>query len=245
MAKRRPPSSSSSSPRIVALVSTYRGGRGTRAAVRSAAPLDHVVVFEGPVEGNQHEGPELDLTGTVDELAYAEGSWATDAAKRTAMLQYARGRWPGPLWGLWLDDDEILLNGEQLHDWVWRVEQSGEPDNPVGGWPIALVELDGTTSICMGKCVRLDLIRRYLVSSSLIELENGEQRAVGNVDYWTPLQGPTQLGPDGRPHWRARPPLQGEPHLQHRPLLRDRYRAVERQHVAEARNYAEHELEQR
>ena len=211
-----------------------------RSVVESAATLDAVLVFEGPVEGNEPTGPESDFGSTG--VAVYRGSWATDAAKRTAMLETAKKKWPGPLWGVWLDGDEILLWGEQLHDWLYRVDQQGDADNPVGGWPLPLVELDGTTVLCMGKCVRLDLIRRYLVSSSLIELVTGEHRTVGNVLFWNPIDGPCQRTPDGRPHWRARPPLQGEPHLQHRPILRSRDRDVERQHAAEERNFRGVEL---
>jgi hypothetical protein len=93
----------------------------------------------------------------------------------------------------------------------------------------------------MGKVVRLDLIRRYLISSSYIEMMDGSRRTVGNVDAWNPVAGPMQQH-DGKPHWRARPPLQGEPHLQHRPSLRDTSRAVERQNEAEARNFVGVEL---
>ncbi len=211
------------------------------AAVRSLQHLDGTVIFEGPVEGNKPEGPPS-VIGTAGKPVYLEGAWETDAAKRTAMLTLAKRKWPGELWGLWLDGDEILLWGEYLRDWILRVSQQGSKENPVGGWPLALVELDGTTTLCMGKLVRLDLIRSYLISSSYIELVNGDRRTVGNVDYWNPVDGPTVFAEDGKPHWRARPPLQGEPHLQHRPILRDRGRGVERQHRAEARNFEGVEL---
>lgn len=229
--------------KIVGLVSAFREGPMLQAAVRSLAALDHVVVFEGPVEGNPPAGPpSLIPKGTT----VIEGAWETDAAKRSAMVEWVHSRrWlDGETWGLWLDGDEILLWGEYLHDWVWRVSQQGDDANPVAGWPLPLVELDGSVSICMGKLVRVDLIRRYLVSSSFIELVDGSTRTVGNVLYWTPTEGPLQRDPaTGKPHWRARPPLQGEPHLQHRPVLRSKLRQVERQHVAEARNFAGVELE--
>jgi hypothetical protein len=226
---------------IVGLVSSFREGAMLRTAVASLDALDHVAVFEGPVEGNPDVGPASELPTDARKrrgqptLLVREGAWETDAAKRTAMVEWTRQRWPGrEVWGLWLDGDEILLWGEYLRDWLWRVRQGGDPDNPVAGWPFALVELDGSTSICMGKLVRVDLISRYLVSSSYIELVNGERRTVGNVLAWTPTGGPE---PGWEGHWRARPPLQGEPHLQHRPILRDRSRVVERQHAAEERNY--------
>lgn len=210
-------------------------------AVRSLAPLDHVLVYEGPVEQNPGAGPESEVgVFNPKRLTYKAGEWASDAVKRTAMLEHAQQlpRQQGEaLWGLWLDGDELLLWGEYLRDWVWRVSQQGDDGNEVAGWPFALVELDGSVSLCMGKLVRLDLVRRYLISSSYIELVNGDRRTVGNVEYWNPVDGPTQFDGEGRPHWRARPPLQGEPHLQHRPVLRSRLRAAERQHLAEARNF--------
>lgn len=213
------------------------------AAIRSLQPLDGILVFEGPVEGNEPAGPVSKIDRELATVVI-EDEWETDAAKRTAMLTLAKRKWPGETWGLWLDGDEILLWGEYLRDWILRVSQQGTKENPVGGWPLALVELDGTTTLCMGKLVRLDLIRQYLISSSYIELVNGDRRTVGNIDYWNPIDGPTIFDPEtGKPHWRARPPLQGEPHLQHRPILRDRGREVERQHKAEARNFEDVNLD--
>jgi hypothetical protein len=226
--------------RTVGLISCYREGSLIRSAVESLAPLDYLLAAEGPVEGNVSNGPPSELAlGRSGPRRMLEGVWETDAAKRTAMVLEARHLWGRPgveLWGLWLDGDEILLWGEYLHDWLERVSQQGDGDNPVGGWPLALVELDGSTSLCMGKLLRIDLVRRYLVSSSYLELEGGSRRTVGNVLYWSPKDGPLFE------HWRARPPLQGEPHLLHRPILRDRGRDVERQHVAEERHFRGVEL---
>lgn len=216
-------------------------------AIRSLEALDGVLVFEGPVEGNEPDGtpsviPHESTAQRKGMLTTVGGTWETDAAKRTAMLNYAKRKWQGELWGLWLDGDEVLIWGEYLRDWLWRVVQQGDPGNPVGGWPLALVELDGSTTLCMGKLVRLDLIRSYLISSSWIELVTGERRTVGNVPYWDPVDGALQHDEDGRPHWRARPPLQGEPHLLHRHFLRDVSRKVERQHLAEARHHQDADL---
>jgi hypothetical protein len=228
--------------RVVGLVSSFREGRMLTSAIESLRALDGVLVYEGPVEGNEPAGP-VSVYGNVDrgKVKIYDGEWASDAVKRTAMLQKAKIAWPGELWGVWLDGDEILLWGEYLKDWLEPVVALGTPENPVGGWPISLVELDSSVAWCMGKVVRLDLIRRYLVSSSYIEMTDGTRRTVGNVDAWSPLDGPMQHV-NGRPHWRARPPLQGEPHLQHRPSLRDPGRQVERQNEAEARNFEGVEL---
>lgn len=219
---------------VVGLVSSYREGPLLASAMRSLAPLDGVVVCEGPIAGSEGDGPESERGPLpLGSIAF-EGVFPDDAAKRTAILERAKRQWQGPTWGLWLDGDELLLWGEYLHDWLWRVEQE---EGEVAGFPFPLVELDGSVVICMGKLVRIDRVKRYLVSSSYIELVNGSRRTVGNVAYWNPVDGPLQFLPDGRPHWRARPPLQGEPHLLHRSLLRARGRTVERQGVAEERSY--------
>ncbi len=217
-------------------------------AIRSLAMFDHVLVFEGPVEGNPETGPASVIPrdkGLSQRLTVVRGAWSSDAAKRTAMVEWVHRRpWLNDAepWGLWLDGDELLLYGEYLRDWLWRVSQQGDDANPVAGWPLALVELDGSTSLCMGKLLRVDFVRRYLISSSYIELMTGDSRTVGNVEYWNPVDGPRMFDEQGRPHWRARMPLHGEPHLQHRPVLRSRLRDVERQHLAEARNFEGVEL---
>jgi hypothetical protein len=214
-------------PRIVALVSSFREGDLLASTLASARPLDGILVAEGPVEGNPPAGPPSRIPAGVKRF---DGSWESDAAKRTWLLEKAKTIWQGPLWVLWLDGDELLLWGDQLHDWLGRVLWNDDPGNPVGGWPLTLVELDGSVSVCMGKLVRADLIRRYLVSSSYIEMMDGSRRTVGNVPYWTPKDGALLE------HWRARPPLQGEPHLLHRSILRAG-REVERQGVAEERSF--------
>lgn len=244
---------------LIGLVSTYREGELAASAIRSLVELDEIVVFDGPVEGAEQSGratvmpkrfPQRTTSETPTRMHVSKGRWETDAAKRTAMLGFCRSAFGGrgdSLWGLWLDGDELLLNGDQLRDWLLRVLETDDPSNPVGGWPLSLVELDGSVSWCMGKLVRLDLIREYLISSSYVELVNGRRITVGNVPAWNPVDGPMQFEEtrDGgrRPHWRARLPLQGEPHLLHRPVLRSSSRMVERQHVAEERNFRGVELE--
>jgi hypothetical protein len=230
--------------KIVGLVSSFREGELLRSAIESLAALDAIVVFEGPVEQNASlQGAESVIPNRVGGLQVnvVRGAWPADAAKRTAMIEWCHSRrWlqGEDVWGLWLDGDEILLWGEYLADWIRAAASGGTETDPVAGWPISLVEPDGSVAWCMGKLVRVDLIERYLISSSFIEMKGGATRTVGNVQCWTVLDGPTQMGPDGEtPHWRARPPLQGEPHLQHRWVLREKTREVERQHKAEERNY--------
>jgi hypothetical protein len=229
--------------KIVGLVSCFREGELVQAAIKSLAALDHTLVFEGPVEGNLDAAGQPSLLPKPGQrLSVVRGGpWASDAGKRTKMVEWVRKRpWlndPEGTWGLWLDGDELLLWGDYLRDWLLRVSEQGDEENPVAGWPLPLVELDGTVVICMGKLLRIDLVQRYLASSSYIELVDGSRRTVGNVPYWNVKDGPLLE------HWRARPPLQGEPHLLHRPILRSKGRDVERQHAAEARAFAEPEIE--
>lgn len=231
--------------KIVGLVSSFREGPLLASAVRSLAALDHVLVFEGPVEGNEPAGP-ASVIPRENRVTVIEGAWETDAAKRTAMVAWVQvfGRCLDEegTWGLWLDGDELLLWGEYLKDWLAAAVDEAQTDaeNPVIGWPLSLVEMDSSVTWCMGKLVRVDQVRRYLVSSSYLELLNGRRVTVGNVPAWTPTGGPQQftgLQGESRPHWRARPPLQGEPHLLHRWKLRSKTRSVERQNEAEARNF--------
>jgi hypothetical protein len=232
--------------KLVGLVSSYMEGGLLESAVASLAAFDHVVVFEGPVEG----APPSDVGSTLKigpRVSVRHGEWESDAAKRTAMVEWVKSRrWlDGETWGLWLDGDELLLWGEYVRDWLGRAVESGDDGNAAAGYPIPLVELDGSVSICMGKLVRVDLIERYIVSSSFLELVGGRQVGAGNQDVWNPVDGPTFFtnaagvvdGSRELPHWRARPPLQGEPHLLHRSALRSKRRRAERQSAAEERNF--------
>lgn len=236
---------------IIALISSYREGALLDSCVESArrTGIDTVCVFEGPVGPGaelEHTGPGFEQLRRNGIWTHA-GAWESDAAKRTAMLDWAKGyhertatragfanpdQWE-PLWVLWLDGDELLLWGEYLHDHVRRAEQEG--DN-VGGFPLRLVELDGSVAKCHGKVVRGDLIARYLESSYQVELTTGMVVALPNEPI---------CGPGGTPaHWgdreivledlaELRPPVAGEPHLLHRSMLRDPNRGVERLHAAE------------
>jgi hypothetical protein len=218
--------------KIVALMSTFCEGTLAISAMRSAAMLDGILVADGPVEGNE---PDPDtITRFPDGLHVKKyfGTWPDDAGKRTWIVGEAKKLWPGELWGLWLDGDELLLWGEYLRDWLERIKLESDDDtNPIAGWPFPLVELDGSVAICAGKLIRVDKVRQYLASSSYVEFVNGARRTLGNVKYYDPVNGPVME------NWRARPVLAGEPHLLHRPLLRSKGRTVERQHLAEERAY--------
>jgi len=177
-------------------------------------------------------------------LHWHSGEWSTDADKRTMMLTWAKQQWQGPLWALWLDGDELLMNGRYLRDQIqslqWADEQRGAsiatPDNPpVGGLPIRLVEPDGSVALCKGKLVRVDLIRSYLVSNLTAEMVNGAVIRLGNV----PQSASEWIEPRVEAHGARDklfllPPLPGEPYLVHRSHLRHPARVSNRMHEQEA-----------
>ena len=177
---------------LVALISTYQEGTLANAAVQSCLTAGlEVVVWEGPAgEERCDEAPVTEILPTIDFRWHA-AEWSTDAVKRTEMLNYAKQQWhTKPLWVLWLDGDEQLLNGRALWDMcqsiMWADEHTGasilKPDNPpTGGAPIRLVEPDGSTSLLKGRLVRGDLIRSYVVSNLVLEMVNGISLRLGNV----------------------------------------------------------------
>jgi len=233
---------------IVALISAYREGALLDSCVDSAMRrgIDAVCVFEGPVGPDTNAEPYSSHNALRRDGVWTyAGGWKSDAAKRTAMLEWAQkhaainAKTDDPsLWILWLDGDELLLWGEYLIDHVRRAEQES---TGVGGFAIRLVELDGSVAKCHGKIVRGDLIARYVESSYQVELHGGMVIALPNEPI---------CGPGGTPAaWgdreivledlaELRPPVAGEPHLLHRTMLRDPSRGVERLHEAEKGFYS-------
>jgi hypothetical protein len=225
--------------KLVGLVSSYREGRLVRAAIDSALEgCDQVFVFEGaagrPLEGTTPDS-ELD---PQPRLTIRHGAWKTDAAKRTAMVKATRGLGKGPVWGVWVDGDEVLVNGRYLRDQLqavlWRDEEEGET---TGGFPLRLVEMDGSVAVCRAKCVRVDLIDSYIVSSSGIRFKSGSvliDHAEGNLPQRiTEWYVPERLQAIAEDRMMLEPPLPCEPFLFHRSLLRHPARRGLRMHEQE------------
>lgn len=228
---------------IVGLLSTYREGPLARQAARSAAAAcDLVHVFEGPAGPrlpNEDECPPTELGVEVDLLR--EGAWKTDAKKRTAMIESTRGL-PPPVWGVWIDGDEVLCNGEYLRDWVnlleWEdegktLDPADESTMPYMGFPIKLVELDGSVAVCQGKVLRVDLIDSYSVSSSVFRNALGLLEARGNLPYSAREWAHTHRAAHEAGNLILPPPLPCEPFLLHRSFLRHPARRGLRLHEQE------------
>lgn len=218
---------------IVALISTYKEEEILDSAIESVQCLDATIIFDGPT--NEPRG-DISLVYTFDEGTEIKfsGGWESDAKKRTEMLLYAQSAFPDA-WALWLDGDEVLLWGEYLKDHCRRAEE----ETATGGTTLRIVEYDGSVAQCYGKLIRLDAVKRYVMSSYEVELSSGLTVALPNVpicyagglpygditDVTNPLLG------------LNRPPLQGEPHLLHRHGLRSPKRTVERLHNTEAESF--------
>lgn len=223
--------------KIVGLVSAYKEGALVQEAIRSIdrVDLDDLLVYEGPAgEPLGDDMPDSDYLGSK---SIERGRWRTDARKRQAMLEEAKRRNPDePLWGVWLDGDEILCNGEYLRDilqWCeWESER--DPENPWMRWPLRLVEADGAIATISNRVVRLDLIRSYDISTSVVTDVNGIERAWGNVAEDAELWMQHFLGALDHGRMTAWPPLPCEPHIFHRSHLRHPLRRAHRMHAQEA-----------
>lgn len=225
---------------IVGLVSCYLEGPLVRGAVESALEAaDHVLVFEGPagepLDDKRIPPSELPY-GTWSGVDVVHGTWRTDAKKRTAMIEACR-RFEPPVWGVWVDGDEILVNARYLRDWLrvfdWRDELT--PDAPATlGWPLKLVELDGGVVVCRGKCVRVDLIDSYSVSSSVFRTVADVEHGEGNVPFDYPKWAQDRAAGFAEGRLYLRPPLPCEPFLLHRSALRHPLRLGLRLHEQEA-----------
>lgn len=242
--------------KLVGLVSSFREGALVRGAIQTLAEasVDDLIVFEGPagdVPLGVEEAPASELPPNTTEpgLLVRHGRWRSDGKKRNEILKAVKERHlvEGPLWGIWLDGDELLLNGRWLKDrlqsvlWsdeaersVWEADVQGAEWMPTSHWPLRTVEADGSVAITTGRLVRLDLIRSYEISVSAITNVYGIEEGFGNIledaRWW--LETWMQATEAGR--MIAWPPLPGEPHIVHRANQRHPARRGLRMHHQEA-----------
>lgn len=246
---------------IVGLISSYRDGRLLVGAVRSLVPACNLIgVFEGPVgkaPATGEESPWKEIHKIQCVRTFIDPAHVDEAAKRTSMLMWAQGHHraaytnvkggPHPLWIVWVDSDEVLLWSEYLPDMIERAQQ----ETGTGGFPLRIVELDGSVALGRNRVMRGDMIAKLLLGASQVELVNGMVVALPNeklcaaggipAGAWPHEAQGDLLRPVEPDHPRAqeylgvyRPPVAGEPHILHRSVLRDKERGAERQHLPEA-----------
>lgn len=235
---------------VVGMVSSYKEGALVQSALDSImrVGLDELYVFEGPAgEPLGDDVPESEFGCNPWNATLHRGRWRTDARKRNAMLQRVKQDYPGPTWGVVVDADEVLVNGEYLRDrlqsLVWDDEHKGaspnDPDNPP--WarcPLHLVEHDGTMSLITARVFRCDLLQSIDVSSSVVTNAHGVREGWGNYAARSALWIEGWLAAIDKGTMIAWPPLPCEPHIVHRSNLRHPLRKGLRMSDQETREFA-------
>jgi hypothetical protein len=233
---------------IVGLVTTYREGRLALGAIESLRKgCDLVLVLDGPAPPDREPvGDPTPYPRDQGRLLIRRGQWEDDAAKRTALVLWARQLWARSpksdrgdgLWLVWCDADEVLLWSEYLPDYIAAAVAHEATRNATGGFSLRHVEPDGSVHLSGGRVLNGLHVARYLVSGYQVELANGLVVALpltplcsaGGIPLAPPEGIPSDEGE--RDLWLAtnRPPLQGEPHTLHRHPLRKPDRAAHRMH---------------
>lgn len=227
--------------RFVGLVSAFREGPLVRGCIDSLlrARLDDLLVSEGPAGELPPGVMEAPASEYPEGLEVNHGRWRSDARKRNALLKEAKRRHalrPGePLWGIWLDGDEIVVHPELLRDRlqavVWEDEAKGTETLNL---PLWVKEADGSLGITGGRLVRLDLLSSYDVSVSVVTDHRGDEQGLGNVQTDARLWLEMWLQAVDTGRMVAWPPGPGEPCIVHRSHLRHPARRGLRLHRQEA-----------
>jgi hypothetical protein len=225
---------------VVGLVSSYREGRLLRGCLDSIerVGLDKLYVYEGPAGAPlDADVPESDFDKRGPTIVH-HGRWRTDARKRQAMLDHVhRDYHDQPVWGIVLDGDEILVNGEYLRDILqarlW--DDEANPDKPPWArWPLRKIEHDGSVGLAGGRCIRLDFVKEYLVSNATLTNVWGFRDGWGDVIETNPVWLDMFLKAIDGGRMAAWPPFPCEPHIFHRSNLRHPLRRGLRLHMQEA-----------
>ena len=223
---------------IVGLVSCYREGRLAADAVASLLGCCQVVwVLDGPIGEPREGGVDTDWTAFRKQPVNVQyGTWESDAGKRTALLEKTR-RYPGPVWGVIVDGDEVLMFPERIPALIEHHEAEAASKNEVSaGATLRIVEGDGTVGLVTARVLRLDLIERWLISSYHMLLRNGVEVSRPNA-YILKAGEPDMLERDLTTGMQRRRPLIGEPHLLHLSWFRPPQRDAQRQSVAEGSEF--------
>ena len=234
---------------VVGKVSAYKEGTLVRAAIESVlrVGLDRLYIFEGPAGeplGDDVPDSEYPPLTSLDGISgmpvrLQTNRWRTDARKRNAMLQEAKTDFPGPLWGVIVDADEVLVNGEYLRDRLQSVMWQDEIDGaPTARLPLHLVEHDGGMHLITARVIRCDLVRSIDHSSSVVTNTAGVQEGWGNLAARSAVWIEGWLAAIDRGQMIAWPPLPCEPHIVHRSNLRHPARKRLRMSEQEAVEFA-------
>jgi hypothetical protein len=226
-----------SAPRLLGIVSSFREGPLLVSAVSSALEAcQYVYVLEGPAGRPEPDiGEESDLAtirGNRRVLVERAERFPDEAAKRNYMLERVRERFPKLGWALYLDADEVLVDGRYLPDLVWAAMHASE--SQVGSIPLLVTEADGS----VGKIHRvfsLALLERHVLSMSQFRFAGASAVVtLPLIPVWRPGEDVTAF---------ARPPLAGEPHLHHRAYYRPPRRLEHRLHKLEGDDFRQLEQE--
>lgn len=231
---------------LVGLCSTYLEGELAKLAIRSLedACCDHIYMFEGPAGDPLEADVPATAPGHLTSFTtYHEGRWRTDARKRQAMLERAKQDFPGPLWGVIVDGDEVLENARYLRDWLQRLDyhEQVDPDAKYVGRPMRLIEPDGSVTWVRGRLLRLDRILEYKISTSVftttVDQGDGSKLYTGGgntPDLFSEWEAPRRAAIE-QDRMMVTPPIPGEPFLVHRSILRHPLRSGLRLHEQERR----------
>lgn len=225
---------------IVGMLPTYNEGPLAASAARTLLPCcDVILSYEGPV-GN---APNVGLPTTWPKdlarnptIVRKTGKWASEVAKRNAMLEFTR-RYPPPVWGVFLDADEILLGAQWVPDLIFAAEHNAQVEGgerAVSAIPLLIQEVDYSVGK-ITRLIRLDLLEAHILSMSQM-LFFGSSIIVTNpvIPMWRPGQAMDEF---------HRPPMEGEPHIHHRSYYRPADRTGFRLHKEEAKSFIELERE--
>lgn len=171
--------------KVACLIATWRDEGLLRKAAESAAPyVDGVIILDG---GYQSIVSKADAWSRDEELTNAyvagenvyivqvQGLWPSEEEKRTALLELARATFKvdeyEELWGLVLDADETLYNGEGLRDFIIAA-QGGVDDDQAPG--LQRIEPDGASYWAPSRLFQITPSTVYADSDTLFSEEYGE-----------------------------------------------------------------------
>src|SRR5438132_503226 len=216
---------------LVGLVPTYREGRLAIGAINSLLPgCDVVHVCEGPVGDAPLEGDETDLSPFKKNnqvVIWPQGSWASEVEKRNFMLQRTR-RFTPPVWGVYLDADEVFIGAEWVRDLIWANQQHANEGREAAAIPVHVTEVDGSVGR-IHRVIRLDKLECHVLSMSQLKFFDSDIiPTFPDIPVWRPGEKITATN---------RPPMPGEPHIHHRSYYRPPRRGDYRLHQLEVDDF--------